>query len=38
MLKRIATAHSECTAKQQNKASNNTDYIVSDVIDFFGDD
>ena len=29
---------SECTAKQENKASYNTDYIVSDLIDFFGND
>ena len=38
MLKSIATAHSECTAKQENKASYNTDYIIPDLIDFFGDD
>ena len=38
MLKSIATARSECTAKHENKASRNTDYIVSDLIDFFGDD
>ena len=38
MLKSIATAHSERTAKQENKASYNTDYIVPDLIDFFGDD
>ena len=38
MLKSISTARSECTAKQENKASYNTDYIVSDLIDFFGDD
>ena len=38
MLKSIATDHSECTAKQENKASYNTDYIVPDLIDFFGDD
>ena len=38
MLKIIATARSECTAKQGNKASYNTDYIVPDLIDFFGDD
>ena len=38
MLKSIATARSECTAKQENKASYNTDYIVPDLIDFFGDD
>ena len=38
MLKSVATARSECTAKQENKASYNTDYIVPDLIDFFGDD
>ena len=38
MLKNIATTHSECTAKQENKTSYNTDYMVSDLIDFFGDD
>ena len=31
-------AHSEYTAKQVNKASYNTDYIVPDLIDFFGGD
>ena len=36
MLKSIATARSECTAKQENKASYNADYIVPDLIDFFG--
>ena len=38
MLKRIATARSESTAKQENKACYNTYYIVPDLIDFFGDD
>ena len=38
MLKSIATARSECTAKHEKKASYNTDYIVPDLIDFFGDD
>ena len=38
MLKSIAKARIECTAKQENKASCNTDYIVSNLIDFFGDD
>ena len=38
MLNSIATARSECTAKQENKASYNTDHIVPDLIDFFGDD
>ena len=38
MLKSITTARSECTAKHENKANFNTDYIVPDLIDFFGDD
>ena len=38
MLKSIATARGECTAKRENKASYNTDFIVSNLIDFFGDD
>ena len=38
MSKSTATARSECTAKQGNKASYNTDYIVPDLIDFFGND
>ena len=38
MLKSIATARTECTAKHENKTNHNTDYIVSDLIDFFGDD
>ena len=33
MLKSIAKARSECTAKHKNKASYNTDYIVPDLID-----
>ena len=37
MLKSIAAVRSECTAKQENKASYNTSYIVPDLIDFFGD-
>ena len=37
MLKSTAAARSECTAKHENKASYNTDYIP-DLIDFFGDD
>ena len=39
MLKSIATARSECTAKPkyENKVSYNTDYLVTDLIDFFGD-
>ena len=38
MLKSIATTRSECTAKQENKASYSTYYVVPDLIDFFGDD
>ena len=38
MLKSIATARSECTAKQENKGNYNTYYIVPDLIDFFGSD
>ena len=38
MLKNIATARRERTAKQENKVSYNTYYIVPDLIDFFGDD
>ena len=37
MLRSIATARSECTTKQKTKAHYNTYYIVSDLIDFFGD-
>ena len=38
MLKSIATARSEGTAKHENKASYNTDYTVLNLIDYFGDD
>ena len=38
MLKSIATARSECTAKQENKTSYNTYYIVPDLVDFFSND
>ena len=38
MLKSIATARNECIKKQENKASCTTDYIIPDLIDFFGDD
>ena len=38
MSKGIAKACSECTAKQENKASYSTYYVVLDLIDFFGDD
>ena len=38
MLNIIAKGRSECTAKQENKASYNTNYIVPNLIDFFGDD
>ena len=37
-LKTLATARSECTAKQKNKVSCNIDYIVPNLIDYFGDD
>ena len=37
MLKSNATARSKCKVKQENKASYNADYIVLDLIDFFGD-
>ena len=33
MLKIIATARSECTAKKENKASYNTYYIVPAMIE-----
>ena len=35
MLKNIATAFSECTAKHESKASFNTNFIVPDLIDTF---
>ena len=38
MLKSITTARSECTVKHEKKAIYNTDYIVPDLNDFFGDD
>ena len=38
MLKTIAMTRSQCTAKQENKASYNTNCIVRDLIDFFGND
>ena len=38
MVKSTATTRSECTAKQENKAYYNTDYIIPDLIDFFGND
>ena len=38
MLKSIATARSERTGKHENKASYNPDYIVPNLIDYFGDD
>ena len=37
MLKSIAMAGSECTVKLGNKPSYKLDYIVPDLIDFFGD-
>ena len=36
--KNIATARTECTTKHENKASYNTDYLVPDLIEFFGND
>ena len=38
MLKSTATVRSDYTAKHENKANYNTDYIVPNLIDFFGDD
>ena len=38
MLKSIARACSECTAKQENKASYSTNCTVPDLIAFFGND
>ena len=38
MLKSTATVRSECTGKHENKASYNADYIVPNLIDYFGDD
>ena len=38
MLKSIATARSESTAKHKNKANYNKYYLVPDLIDFFGYD
>ena len=38
MLKSTATARSECIARHENKTSYNTDYIIPDLIGFFGDD
>ena len=35
MLKSIATADSERSAKQENKASYSTDYIVPGLVHFF---
>ena len=37
-VEKHATARSECTAKHKNKAMYNTDYVVADLIDIFGDD
>ena len=39
MLKNIAATRSDCTTKDENMVvSYKTDYIVPDLIDFFGDD
>ena len=37
MLKSIPTARSEWTAKQENKAGYNTDYIIPDLSNLFGE-
>ena len=37
MLKKIATARSECT-RNESMASYNTDYTVPDLTEFFDDD
>ena len=37
-LKSIAATRSKCVTKHENKASYKTDYIVPDLIDFFGGD
>ena len=37
-VENTAKARSECTAKEENKASYNTDYIAPDLIDFYADD
>ena len=38
MLKSIETARNDSTVKLENKVTYNTDYIVPDLIEFFGDD
>ena len=38
LLTSFATACSECTFKQEKKANYNTDHLVPNLIDFFGDD
>ena len=38
MLQSIAKARTECTAKHEDKASYNRDYIVPDLIEIFGDE
>ena len=38
MVENIATARIEYTTKHENEANFNTDYIVQDLTDFFGDD
>ena len=38
MMENIATAITECKEKQGNKASYNTDYLLADLIEFFGHD
>ena len=38
MLRKIATACSECTTKRANKVSSYSKYIVSGLIDFYDND
>ena len=38
MLKSTETARNDSTVKLENKVTYNTDYIVPDLIEFFGDD
>ena len=37
-LRKYVEKHHECTAKQENQTTYIADYIVPDLIDFFGDD
>ena len=38
LRKYVKLTRSECTIKHENKANYNADYIVPDLIDFFGND